>query len=107
MLGKMRFSRMGVKLAERFAKGYRWQHEAVVALGNPDNPNTYPLSAEQVVDWFRGKDIYPPSPVNHDEVLLTWQQTTLGLTKRVGQRLKNTLPRDLVRDGANLIPSIG
>ncbi|WP_038901379.1 16S rRNA (cytosine(1407)-C(5))-methyltransferase RsmF [Dickeya dadantii] len=106
MLGKMRFSRMGVKLAERFAKGYRWQHEAIVALGNPDNPNTYALSAEQVVDWFRGKDIYPPSPVNHDEVLLTWQQTTLGLTKRVGQRLKNTLPRDLVRDGANLISPI-
>ncbi|MGM3190158.1 16S rRNA (cytosine(1407)-C(5))-methyltransferase RsmF [Dickeya dadantii subsp. dieffenbachiae] len=106
MLGKMRFSRMGVKLAERFAKGYRWQHEAIVALGNPDNPNTYPLSAEQVVDWFRGKDIYPPSPVNHDEVLLTWRQTTLGLTKRVGQRLKNNLPRDLVRDGANLISSI-
>ncbi|WES88455.1 16S rRNA (cytosine(1407)-C(5))-methyltransferase RsmF [Dickeya fangzhongdai] len=107
MLGKMRFSRMGVKLAERFAKGYRWQHEAVVALGNPDSPNTYALSAEQVVDWFRGKDIYPPSPVSHDEVLLTWQQTTLGLTKRVGQRLKNNLPRDLVRDGANLVSAIG
>ncbi|WP_042860018.1 16S rRNA (cytosine(1407)-C(5))-methyltransferase RsmF [Dickeya sp. NCPPB 3274] len=107
MLGKMRFSRMGVKLAERFAKGYRWQHEAVVALGNPDNPNTYALSAEQVVDWFRGKDIYPPSPVSHDEVLLTWRQTTLGLTKRVGQRLKNNLPRDLVRDGANLVSAIG
>ncbi|AYH48457.1 16S rRNA (cytosine(1407)-C(5))-methyltransferase RsmF [Dickeya fangzhongdai] len=107
MLGKMRFSRMGVKLAERFAKGYRWQHEAVVALGNPDSPNTYALSAEQVVDWFRGKDIYPPSPVSHDEVLLTWQQTTLGLTKRVSQRLKNNLPRDLVRDGANLVSAIG
>ncbi|RNM19090.1 16S rRNA (cytosine(1407)-C(5))-methyltransferase RsmF [Dickeya undicola] len=107
MLGKMRFSRMGVKLAERFAKGYRWQHEAIVALGNPASPNTYALSAEQVVDWFRGKDIYPPSPVSHDEVLLTWQQTTLGLTKRVGQRLKNNLPRDLVRDGANLVPTIG
>lgn len=107
MLGKMRFSRMGVKLAERFAKGYRWQHEAIVALGNPASPNTYALSAEQVVDWFRGKDIYPPSPVSHDEVLLTWQQTTLGLTKRVGQRLKNNLPRDLVRDGANLVSTIG
>ncbi|QOL14882.1 16S rRNA (cytosine(1407)-C(5))-methyltransferase RsmF [Dickeya dianthicola] len=107
MLGKMRFSRIGVKLAERFAKGYRWQHEAVVALGHPDSANTYALSAEQVVDWFRGKDIYPPSPVSHDEILLTWQQTTLGLTKRVGQRLKNTLPRDLVRDGANLVPAIG
>ncbi|ATO33424.1 Ribosomal RNA small subunit methyltransferase F [Dickeya dianthicola] len=107
MLGKMRFSRIGVKLAERFAKGYRWQHEAVVALGHPDSANTYALSAEQVVDWFRGKDIYPPSPVSHDEILLTWQQTTLGLTKRVGQRLKNTLPRDLVRDGANHVPTIG
>jgi 16S rRNA (cytosine1407-C5)-methyltransferase len=34
-LFKVRFSRIGLKLAETFAKGYRWQHEAVIALARP------------------------------------------------------------------------
>ncbi len=34
LLGKVRFSRIGLKLAETHNKGFRWQHEAVVALAN-------------------------------------------------------------------------
>ncbi len=32
LFGKVRFSRIGLKLAERFPKGFRWQHEAAIAL---------------------------------------------------------------------------
>ncbi|WP_252839235.1 hypothetical protein, partial [Shigella sonnei] len=32
LIGKVRFSRLGIKLAETHNKGYRWQHEAVIAL---------------------------------------------------------------------------
>ncbi len=37
LIGKVRFSRLGIKLAETHNKGYRWQHEAVIALASPDN----------------------------------------------------------------------
>ncbi|WP_180706121.1 16S rRNA (cytosine(1407)-C(5))-methyltransferase RsmF [Dickeya sp. DW 0440] len=104
LLGKMRFSRMGIKLAERIAKGYRWQHEAVVALGVGGQTPCLELNTQQVVDWFQGKDLYPESATGRDEVLLTWHQAALGLSKPVGARLKNTLPRDLVRDGAAITP---
>ncbi|XPE65856.1 hypothetical protein ACNKHR_25230 [Shigella flexneri] len=32
---------MGIKLAETHNKGYRWQHEAVIALATPDNVNAF------------------------------------------------------------------
>ncbi|MBX4413476.1 hypothetical protein K4G92_24140, partial [Mycobacterium tuberculosis] len=32
LFGKVRFSRIGVRLAELHNKGYRWQHEAVIAF---------------------------------------------------------------------------
>ncbi|MGM3174115.1 16S rRNA (cytosine(1407)-C(5))-methyltransferase RsmF [Dickeya lacustris] len=102
LLGKMRFSRMGIKLAERIGKGYRWQHEAIIALGVVGQAPNLALNTQQVIDWFQGKDIYPDTPVGRDEVLLRWDQIALGLSKPVGTRLKNTLPRDLVRDGAGI-----
>lgn len=44
LFGKIRFSRIGLKLAERYAKGYRWQHEAVVALASAQAKQAYALS---------------------------------------------------------------
>ncbi|MEE3649437.1 MULTISPECIES: 16S rRNA (cytosine(1407)-C(5))-methyltransferase RsmF [unclassified Brenneria] len=98
--GKIRFSRIGLKLAERFPKGYRWQHEAVVALANADVGHAYALSDRQACEWFQGKDSYPEPAPAADELLLTYHRTPVGLTKRIGSRIKNNLPRDLVRDGA-------
>lgn len=100
VFGKIRFSRIGLKLAERFAKGYRWQHEAVVAFGNGAAPNAYALDEHLGCEWFQGRDSYPDTPPVRDDVLLTYLNTPVGLTKRIGSRLKNNLPRELVRDGA-------
>ncbi|PWC09661.1 16S rRNA (cytosine(1407)-C(5))-methyltransferase RsmF [Brenneria corticis] len=99
-LGKIRFSRIGVKLAERFAKGYRWQHEAVIALANADAGHAYALSDRLACEWFQGKDSYPEPAPSSDELLLTYRNCPVGLAKRIGSRIKNSLPRDLVRDGA-------
>lgn len=99
LFGRVRFSRIGLKLAETFNKGYRWQHEAVIALARPDAANSVELSESEAEEWYRGRDIWPQAPLPRDEVLVTWQQQPLGLAKKVGQRLKNTYPRELVRDG--------
>lgn len=98
-LGKVRFSRIGIKLAETFPKGYRWQHEAVVALAQPDSSLAFALTEAEAESWYRGQDIHPEHLPERDEVIVTWQQQTLGLAKKVGNRIKNSYPRELVRDG--------
>lgn len=99
LIGQVRFSRIGLKLAETFNKGYRWQHEAVIALARPDSANSVELSESEAEEWYRGRDIWPQAPLPRDEVLVTWQQQPIGLAKKVGARIKNSYPRELVRDG--------
>ena len=99
LTGKVRFSRIGIKLAETHNKGYRWQHEAVIALAGTNNPLAFELTPTEAEEWYRGRDIYPQAAIAHDEVIVTFQGQPLGLAKKVGSRLKNSYPRELVRDG--------
>lgn len=97
LIGKVRFSRIGIRLAEVHNKGYRWQHEAVIALAGHEN--TFALTHQEAEEWYRGRDVYPASTPSNDEVVVTYQGYPLGLAKKVGSRLKNSYPRELVRDG--------
>ncbi|WP_249226333.1 16S rRNA (cytosine(1407)-C(5))-methyltransferase RsmF [Entomohabitans teleogrylli] len=99
LFGKVRFSRIGLKLAETHNKGYRWQHEAIIALAPGNGPVTFALTAQEAETWYHGQDIYPQLPPERDEVIVTWQGQPLGLAKRISARLKNSYPRELVRDG--------
>ena len=98
LAGKVRFSRIGLRLAETFNKGYRWQHEAIVALPW-DRRFAFALSESEAAEWYRGRDVWPETPPERDEVIVTFQGVALGLAKKVGSRLKNSYPRELVRDG--------
>lgn len=97
LIGKVRFSRIGIRLAEVHNKGYRWQHEAVIALAGREN--TFALTHQEAEEWYRGRDVYPDSTPSGDEVIVTYRGYPLGLAKKVGSRLKNSYPRELVRDG--------
>ncbi|WP_300002664.1 16S rRNA (cytosine(1407)-C(5))-methyltransferase RsmF [uncultured Cedecea sp.] len=99
LLNQVRFSRIGLKLAEQHNKGYRWQHEAVIALAKANNPLCFALTTAEAESWYRGQDIYPETSVLSDEVIVTFQGQPLGLARKVGSRLKNSYPRELVRDG--------
>jgi len=98
MLTQVRFSRPGIKLAERHNKGFRWQHEAIIALAHSDKLR-FELTQTEAEEWYRGRDIYPQHPPVVDDVLVTYQGYPLGLAKKIGSRLKNSYPRELVRDG--------
>ncbi|MCU6282523.1 16S rRNA (cytosine(1407)-C(5))-methyltransferase RsmF [Enterobacter cloacae] len=97
LIGKVRFSRIGIRLAEVHNKGYRWQHEAVIALAG--TANTFALTHQEAEEWYRGCDVYPETAPSQDDVVVTYQGYPLGLAKKVGSRLKNSYPRELVRDG--------
>ncbi len=59
LVGKVRFSRIGLKLAERFPKGFRWQHEAAIALAGTGGKTHFELDAALAQEWYHGRDIYP------------------------------------------------
>lgn len=99
LIGKVRFSRLGIKLAETHNKGFRWQHEAVIALADVGHRCVFELTQEEAEEWYRGRDVYPQATPATDDVLVTYQHHPIGLAKRIGSRLKNSYPRELVRDG--------
>jgi 16S rRNA (cytosine1407-C5)-methyltransferase len=99
LIGKIRFSRIGLKLAETHNKGFKWQHEAVIALAGTHNPLAFELSHLEAEEWYRGRDVYPQTPPEQNDVIVTHQHQPLGLARKIGSRLKNSYPRELVRDG--------
>ena len=95
ILDNMRFQRIGIKVAEQYAKGYNLQHEAVVTLAR----DGLSLTREQACQFYRGQDIGMENPGRaKGEVVVSYQGRPIGLCKWVGNKLKNKLPRDLVRD---------
>lgn len=98
MLGELRFSRMGIKIAETHKKGYRWQHQVATALANGNEQKTVALCVDDAREWFMGRDIRPAGLSGSGEVIVTFDNDVIGLGKWVGNRVKNGLPRELVRD---------
>ena len=98
MLGELRFSRMGIKIAEAHKKGYRWQHQVATALATGKEQMCVALCVEDAREWYMGRDVRPVGLSGQGEVLVTYDNDVIGLGKWVGNRIKNGLPRELVRD---------
>ncbi|MEZ8102626.1 16S rRNA (cytosine(1407)-C(5))-methyltransferase RsmF [Vibrio bivalvicida] len=98
MLGELRFSRMGIKIAEAHKKGYRWQHQVATALAKGNEKTAVALSVDDAREWFMGRDVRPEGLSGKGEVIVTFGNDVIGLGKWVGNRIKNGLPRELVRD---------
>ena len=99
LFGKVRFSRIGLKLAERFPKGFRWQHEAAIALAGTGGKPHFELDAALAQEWYHGRDLYPEQPpagVNASSPT----GPAAGHRQAHRQPHQNNLPRELVRDGA-------
>lgn len=104
VMGKIRFDRIGIKLAETFKKGYRLTHEWALAFGDRANRQVVELDVALAREFMMGRDVRPDAESGQGEVVVRYQGYTLGIGKWVGNRIKNSLPRDLVRDG-NLFES--
>lgn len=98
-IGRVHLSRIGIKLAVQHNKGYRWQHEAVIALAGWDNTGWFALNASEAQQWYQGRDIYPMRLPVAEQVIVSFQGQPLGLAKKINRRLKNYYPRELVRNG--------
>lgn len=103
LINELRFSRLGIKIAEEFGKGhksgFKTTHEFASCFGDKAGSNNIELSSEQAQTFYQGRDIrdmQTNSPKG--EVLLSYRGNVLGLGKALNDRIKNSLPRELIRD---------
>lgn len=94
---KIKYARLGIQIGTTHKNGIRLEHEFATATGQYATKNTYEMSKNEARDYFNGKDIRLANPVNvTGEVILTLCGAPVGLGKWQKQKIKNSLPRDLV-----------
>lgn len=100
MLDQFKFARMGIKLAETHKTGFKWQHQVATCLAKSDSKRAVALTTAQAREWFMGRDIHfnTATEAAQGEAIVTYQGMVIGLGKWVNQRIKNNLPRELVKD---------
>lgn len=98
MLTELRFSRMGIKIAEAHKHGYRWQHQVATTLATGNDTHSIELTKEEAREWFMGRDIRPQQTSGQGEVIVYYNGHVIGLGKWVSNRIKNGLPRERVKD---------
>ncbi|AGH80968.1 rRNA (cytosine-C(5)-)-methyltransferase RsmF [Psychromonas sp. CNPT3] len=103
LIPKIRFSRLGIKIAEEFGSGrksgFKSMHEFLTCFGAQATKNVLILNAEQAQTFYQGRDIRElHSEIRSGEVLLSYRNTVIGFGKVLNNRIKNNLPRELIRD---------
>ncbi|MFT4835164.1 MAG: 16S rRNA (cytosine1407-C5)-methyltransferase [Psychromonas sp.] len=103
LIKELRFSRLGIKIAEEFGNGrksgFKSTHEFVTCFGDSTDAHKVELSAEQAQEFYQGRDIRDVDAKGlKGEVLLSYREQVIGLGKSLDNRIKNSLPRELIRD---------
>ena len=102
LISELRFSRLGIKIAEQFGKGrktgFKTVHEFVRCYGDQAE-HKLELNAEQAQAFYQGRDIRDiETNGTKGEVFLSYRDNVIGLGKALNNRVKNNLPRELIRD---------
>ncbi len=96
---KIKYARLGIQLGMLHKNGVRLNHEFATVFGDRCKLNTFALTDQQANDYFQGKDIRLDKPTNAlGEVVLTLCGCPIGLGKWQKNKIKNSLPRDLVQN---------
>ena len=103
LMDKVRFSRLGIKIAEQFGKGkksgFKTTYEFARSYGDLSTTNNISLSADQANEFYQGKDIRGVDCQGASgEVLVSYRGHVVGIGKALSNRIKNNLPRDLIHD---------
>lgn len=97
----IKLNRYGIKLMELSKHGAKLHHQAAISFGHEFTQQRIELTSQQAEDFYQGKDIFlelAVAPPKYKEMMVTYKSIPLGLIKHLGNKLKNNLPRDLVRD---------
>jgi len=102
LLKEIRFSRLGIKIAKEFGKsrktGFKTNNEFVTSFGQKSTQQVE-LNSEQAVEFYQGKDIRGVDIAGlSGEIVVSYKGNVIGLGKALSNRIKNNLPRELIRD---------
>ena len=96
---KIKYARLGIQIGIIHKNGVRLTHEFATVFGNECKTNIFALNNEQANDYFQGKDIrLTEATQTIGEVVLTLCGCPIGLGKWQKNKIKNSLPRDLVQN---------
>jgi 16S rRNA (cytosine1407-C5)-methyltransferase len=96
---KIKYARLGIQVGIIHKNGVRLTHEFATVFGNACKTNIVALTNEQANDYFQGKDIRLSEVSSAvGEVVLTLCGCPIGLGKWQKNKIKNSLPRDLVQN---------
>ncbi|TEW56146.1 16S rRNA (cytosine(1407)-C(5))-methyltransferase RsmF [Psychromonas sp. RZ22] len=103
LMDKIRFSRLGIKIAEQFGKGrkigFKTMHEFARCFAKDSSKNNVELSAQQANEFYQGRDIHDiDCKGNSGEVFVNYRSNVIGIGKSLDTRIKNNLPRELIHD---------
>lgn len=97
--GVVRLNRSGIKLAEIYPNKIRSTHEFICCFGNNISQQRISLDLKQAEDFYKGRNLeIEPHALQDGEVILTLNGHSIGLGNLRNNKIKNQLPRDLVRD---------
>ncbi len=104
----VRLNRSGIKLAEIYPNKIRTHHEFIMAYERSVSRQKLAIDTAQAESFYQGKNIElsdfqkQGNPLKDGEVLLTYQGYAIGVASLSNNKLKNLLPRDLVKDSLKL-----
>ena len=104
-----------MKIAQIFPNKIRSTHEFVCCFGDQASRQTVVLSEQQASYFYRGQNIElemnqldnQGSNINDGEVLLFFRQSVIGLGQNKKGKIKNGLPRELVKDNYSIELNLG
>ncbi len=96
---KIKYSRIGIQVATIHKNGFRLCHEFATCFAHLAQKNTYQLSISEAMSYFKGQDIkLSINPNSKGEVILMLCETGIGLGKWQQSKIKNNLPRSLIKN---------
>ncbi|MGO3300552.1 MAG: NOL1/NOP2/sun family putative RNA methylase, partial [Pseudoalteromonas sp.] len=103
---KIKYARLGIQVGTIHKNGVRLNHEFATVFGSQCDSNVFALTQEQANDYYQGKDIRLDKEIKATgEVILTLCGCPVGLGKWQKNKIKNSLPRDLVQNKRLIISS--
>ncbi|WP_144392044.1 16S rRNA (cytosine(1407)-C(5))-methyltransferase RsmF [Pleionea sediminis] len=105
IISALKVERAGFKVAELHKNTIKSLHDFAIVYGHEFSKQLVELNSCQAKDYSQGKDISVQQLPDKGECLLTYRSIPLGFGKVVNNRIKNRLPRPLVRDNAYTLTS--
>ena len=100
----IKVNRAGMRLAEVYPNKIRSTHELACCIGHLSQRQTLELDNSQFESFLRGQNVEVESQkIDKGEVFLTFKNQIVGIAQHQNSKLKNGLPRELVRDSYQLV----